>query len=60
MSVRKEISGPGKHHELPQTSPFNYNAAIFYQGGPVYLKIAASYVSTNLWAVGSDASTDLY
>ena len=51
---------PGEKHALPQTSPFNYNAAIYYEKGPVNLKLAASYVSTNLWAVGGDASTDLY
>lgn len=50
----------GEKHALPQTSPFSYNAAIFYNRGPVYLKLAASYVSANLWAVGGDSSTDLY
>lgn len=51
---------PGEKHRLPQTSPFNYNAAVFYNHGPLYLKLAASYVSTNLWAVGDSPSTDLY
>ncbi|MDI7774755.1 TonB-dependent receptor [Asticcacaulis sp. EMRT-3] len=51
---------PGESHTLPQTSPFTYNAAVFYNRGPLYLKLAASYVSTNLWAVGGDASTDIY
>lgn len=50
----------GENHALPQTSPLSYNAAVFYNYGPVYLKVAASYVSANLWAVGGDASTDLY
>ncbi|HKD47967.1 MAG TPA: TonB-dependent receptor [Rhizomicrobium sp.] len=51
---------PGEEHTLPQTSPFNYNAAIFYQNGPIFAKIAAAYVSANLWSVGSNAATDLY
>ncbi|MGA0602401.1 TonB-dependent receptor [Caulobacter sp. KR2-114] len=51
---------PGEHHALPQTSPLTYNAALFYRRGPVFLKLGATYVSTNLWAVGGDASTDLY
>jgi len=51
---------PGENHALPQTSPFTYNAAVFYSHGPIYLKLGASYVSTNLWAVGGDSSTDLY
>lgn len=50
----------GEKHALPQTSPFNYNAGIFYNYGPLYLKLAASYVSANLWSVGGDSSTDLY
>lgn len=59
VQSRGEIR-PGEHHTLPQTSPFNYNAALTYAYGPVSMKLAASYVSTNLWAVGGDASTDLY
>ncbi len=51
---------PDEAHALPQTSPLTYNAAVFYRQGPVYLKLGASYVSKNLWAVGGDASTDLY
>jgi TonB-dependent receptor len=51
---------PGEKHTLPQTSPFNYNAALYYQDGPVYLKIGASYVSSNLWSVGGSSATDLY
>ncbi|HXS05671.1 MAG TPA: TonB-dependent receptor [Rhizomicrobium sp.] len=50
----------GEKHSLPQTSPFAFNAGLFYDGGPLYVNIAASYVSRNLWQVGSDASTDLY
>lgn len=50
----------GEEHALPQTSPLNYNAGIFYDKGPLYVKVAASFVSRNLWSVGSDASTDLY
>jgi TonB-dependent receptor len=51
---------PGEKHTLPQTSPFNYNAGLFYEKGPLDLKIAASYVSRNLWAVGGDDASDLY
>jgi TonB-dependent receptor len=51
---------PGEKHTLPQTSPFNYNLGVFYSYGPVSLKLAASYVSTNLWAVGDSSETDIY
>jgi TonB-dependent receptor len=50
----------GEEHALPQTSPRNFNAEVFYDKGPLTLRLAASYVSTNLWQVGSDASQDLY
>jgi TonB-dependent receptor len=59
VESRGEIR-PGEQHALPQTSPLTYNAAVFYSHGPLYLKLGASYVSTNLWAVGGDPSTDLY
>ncbi|HWF77415.1 MAG TPA: TonB-dependent receptor [Caulobacteraceae bacterium] len=51
---------PGEFSELPQTSPLAYNAALSYDKGPVSLKLAASYVSTNLWVVGGSPSTDVY
>jgi TonB-dependent receptor len=51
---------PGDKHALPQTSPWNYNAALYYEKYGVKLRIAASYVSKNLWAVGGDPTQDLY
>lgn len=50
----------GENHALPQTSPRNFNAELFYDKGPLTMRLAASYVSTNLWQVGPDASQDLY
>jgi TonB-dependent receptor len=50
----------GEKHALPQTSPINYNAALFYDQGPFNLRMAASYVSRNLWAVGGSSAGDLY
>jgi len=49
-----------EHRRLPQTSPLSANASLFYEKGPISARIAASYVSKNLWAVGGDPSTDLY
>lgn len=51
---------PGERHTLPQTSPFNYNASLYFDNGPLDLKLGVSYVSTNLWAVGGSSATDLY
>lgn len=53
-------SNPVDRHTLPQTSPFNWNAELFYEKGPVGLRLAASYVSANIFAVGPDASQDIY
>jgi TonB-dependent receptor len=50
----------GEKHTLPQTSPINYNAGVFYDQGPFNLRIAASYVSRNLWSVGDADATDQY
>lgn len=51
---------PGETHTLPQTSPWNYNAALYYEKYGLDLRLGASFVSKNLWAVGSDATQDLY
>ena len=50
----------GEKHTLPQTSPFNYNAALFYEKGPFNLRLAASFVSRNLFAVSGGDSTDVF
>jgi TonB-dependent receptor len=50
----------GESHALPQTSPLTWNAALFYEKAPFELRLAAAYVSTNLWEVGTDPGTDLY
>jgi TonB-dependent receptor len=44
---------PGQFHALPQTSPWNYNAAIYYEKYGLSLRIAATYVSKNLWSLNS-------
>lgn len=51
---------PGEFMTLPQTSPFSANAAALYDNGPLHLKLATAYVSTNLWVVGADPTTDVY
>jgi len=51
---------PDDWKQLPQTSPWNYNFELFYEKAPVTLRLAASYVATNLWAVGPDPTQDQY
>ncbi|HEX3431320.1 MAG TPA: TonB-dependent receptor [Rhizomicrobium sp.] len=51
---------PNGWKQLPQTSPWNYNLELLYEKAPVSLRLAASYVSTNLWVVGPDPTQDQY
>ncbi len=51
---------PGEVKELPSTSNHNFNVALLYQAGPCDFRIAASYVSENLYAVGASRSTDIF
>jgi TonB-dependent receptor len=51
---------PGEFEPLPSTSPQNFNAALFYEEGPVTTRLASSFVSRNLFAVGGDRNTDIF
>ncbi len=51
---------PGDRSILPQTSRFNYNAELNYDKGPIGIRVAASYVSANIFSVGGDPTTDVY
>jgi TonB-dependent receptor len=53
---------PGIYGLLPSTSKFTWNAAVFYESGPLELRLAADYVGQNLFAFGSvtSNSTDVY
>ncbi|MBY8829484.1 TonB-dependent receptor [Hephaestia mangrovi] len=48
------------YHTLPQTSPFAANASLFYDKHGFQAKIAGSYVSKNIFAVGDSVATDVY
>ena len=53
---------PGIYGLLPSTSKFTWNAALFYESGPLELRVAADYVGQNLFAFGTvtSNSTDTY
>jgi TonB-dependent receptor len=51
---------PGVHGLLPSTSRVTWNAAGFYEKGPVNVRIAAGFVGQNLFAFGSSPATDIY
>lgn len=51
---------PGEFKSLPSTSNHNFNLAGFYEDGPYEFRLAASYVSKNLYAIGGDRNTDIF
>jgi TonB-dependent receptor len=53
---------PGIENLMPSTSRVTWNAAVFYEKGPVVLRVAADYVGKNLFAFGTFVgdSTDVY
>jgi TonB-dependent receptor len=61
VDSRAEIH-PGVFGLMPSTSKFTWNAALFYESGPLELRLAADYVGQNLFAFGTTVgnSTDVY
>ncbi|MBC8751669.1 TonB-dependent receptor [Paraburkholderia sp. WC7.3g] len=51
---------PGDDHTLPSAPRNTYNASVFYERGPLDMRLSASYVGASLWAVGGSAATDVY
>lgn len=51
---------PGEHARLPSTSKETWNATIFYEKYGLSLRLAAYYTSADLFAIGTDKSTDVY
>ncbi len=51
---------PGESASLPSTSNNNLNAALYYEDKRIGFRLAGSYVSRNLFAIGSSAATDIY
>jgi TonB-dependent receptor len=47
---------PGVYGLLPSTSQLTWNAALFYESGPLEVRLAADYVGKNLFAFGSVTS----
>jgi TonB-dependent receptor len=61
VNSRAEIH-PGIYGLLPSTSQLTWNAALFYESGPVEVRLAADYVGQNLFAFGTveGNDTDVY
>lgn len=45
---------------LPSTSPVSWNAAVFYEKGPAQIRVAADYVSQNLFGFGNTPDQNIY
>jgi len=50
----------GEHVALPGTFKYTGNAAIFYEKGPISLRLAGQYESSVLFGIGGDRSTDIF
>ena len=61
VDSRAEIH-PGIFGLMPSTSQLTWNAALFYEGGPFEVRLAADYVGQNLFSFGlvTDNSQDVY
>ncbi|MDE2109882.1 MAG: TonB-dependent receptor [Alphaproteobacteria bacterium] len=51
---------PGEYTQLPSTSKNTWNAAIFYEDGPIMARLAAYSTSSNIFGIGSGRSSDIY
>jgi TonB-dependent receptor len=50
----------GEHSSLPSSSRNTWNASLFYEQYGVSLRLAAYYVSADLFTVGADKTSDTY
>jgi TonB-dependent receptor len=53
-------NGVAETLQQPQTSPWNFNAALFYEKDPITFRFAANYVSKDLYSLGGSKQTDVY
>jgi TonB-dependent receptor len=51
---------PGESAQLPSTSRDNYNAAVYWEGSQLSIRLAGSYVGRNLLFIGGNSSLDQY
>ncbi|MGA7540050.1 MAG: TonB-dependent receptor [Steroidobacteraceae bacterium] len=49
---------PGIHGPLPSTAELTWNLALFYQRGPLELRVATDYVGQNLYGYGPDLTNE--
>jgi TonB-dependent receptor len=59
VSSRAQVH-PGIYGLLPSTSQLTWNAALFYESGPLEVRLAADYVGQNLFAFGGVTSNPTY
>jgi TonB-dependent receptor len=51
---------PGESGQLPSTSRDNYNAAIYWEGSRLSLRLSGTYVGRSLLFIGSNPALDQY
>ncbi len=51
---------PGEKSPLPSSSKETWNAALYYEKGPVALRLAAYSTSADLFAIGGDKTSDVF
>jgi TonB-dependent receptor len=51
---------PGEFSPLPSTSKYTYNAGVFYEKGPINLRLSVYSTSADLFAIGGDKTSDVF
>ncbi|MYN28718.1 TonB-dependent receptor [Duganella levis] len=51
---------PGEKKMLPSTSRNTYNGAVFWERDGLNLRLAANYMSRNMYSIGSNSSSDVF
>ncbi len=60
VGYRRTSQSPEETLQLPSTSPWNFNAALFYEKDPITFRIATNYVSKDLFTLGGTKANDVY
>ncbi|WP_157094044.1 TonB-dependent receptor [Sphingomonas mali] len=50
----------GEKRQLPATSKWTWNAAVYYEAHGVQLRLSAQYVGTNLFGIGDTPALDVF
>lgn len=51
---------PGEFSQLPSTSKYTYNGALYYEHGPVNMRLSVYSTSADLFGIGGDKTSDVF